>query len=32
MTAIMVIPSLIILYMMKDNIKEKIKGMAGKSI
>ncbi len=31
-TAIMVIPSLIILYMMKDNIKEKIKGMAGKSI
>ena len=32
MTAIMVIPSLIILYMMKDNIKEKIKGMAGRSI
>ena len=32
MTAIMVIPSLIILYMMKDNIKEKIKGMARKSI
>jgi len=32
MTAVMVIPSLIILYMMKDNIKEKIKGMAGKSI
>jgi len=31
-TAIMVIPSLIILYMMKDNIKEKIKGMAGRSI
>ena len=32
MTAVMVIPSLIILYMMKDNIKEKIKGMAGRSI
>ena len=31
-TAIMVIPSLIILYIIKDNIKEKIKGMAGKSI
>ena len=31
-TAIMVIPSLIILYMMKDNIKEKIKRVAGKSI
>ena len=32
MTAIMVIPSLIILYMIKDNIKEKIKRVAGKSI
>ena len=32
MTALMVIPSLIILYMMKDNIREKIKGMAGRSI
>tara|TARA_B100001146_G_scaffold222061_1_gene233769 strand:- start:1244 stop:2641 length:1398 start_codon:yes stop_codon:yes gene_type:complete len=32
MTAIMVIPSLIILYMIKDNVKEKIKRVAGKSI
>ena len=32
MTAIMVIPSLIILYMIKDDIKEKIKRVAGKSI
>ena len=32
MTAIMVIPSLIILYMIKDNIKEKIKRVSGKSI
>jgi len=32
MTAIMVIPSLIILYMIKDNIKEKIKRVAEKSI
>ena len=32
MTAIMVIPSLIVLYMIKDNIKEKIKRVAEKSI